>query len=550
MKSLYARLTYPVLLVLGAAVLSVILLSVVGIRAFISPDIRRITTDLMTSKSNEVDYWLQSRVSEISELALQMGLENGSDEEIHMALPTLKEYQSRHSDVYESMGIVSLRAVSHVTTGDVFDVSGREYYRALVEDGVAVYASDIIISRANEASVFLILTQIRNSKDVVTGYFSSAVSVSYLEEIVSRANIYDFPVRLYNNRTGNTLVKSGFEEEQQELSANFIATVASYPDWTVEMLVPDSFLNRQVNITVALTVVCGGLILLFAIFLNRRHARRLTEPIKSLENHMQAMERGEFIEIAPDTHAKELNSLGISYNRMLNTMKALLAQVKEEQQQKRDAEYRALCAQIKPHFLYNTLETIQAMVVEEEYAQAESAIGDLADFFRTTMLTGDAMVPLEDELLHLMSYLKIQKLRYEDRFTFDIETGDVDVNTPVMKFTLQPLIENAINHGIRMMEGKGVIAVRLKDEGHSYIMEVRNTVGAVDRERIHRVNEGLLKGERAQSESHGIFNVNRRLKLEFGEAYGVTLTEGNGWIVARVRHPKLPAGGYIQEKEA
>ncbi|QQO09412.1 histidine kinase [Breznakiella homolactica] len=544
MKSLYARLTYPVIILLGVAVLSVIAVSVINIRWFIAPDIRRITTDLMDSKSNEINYWLDSRITEITRLAGEIPLETGGPEEVAAAVAQLELFRERNSEVYESMGIVSLDAFSHVTTGDIFDVRNRDYYIALQREETDLVISDIIVSRANGASVLLILKKIYNSRGAITGYLSSAVESGYLREIVSRANIRDFPVRLVNRETRRTLIASDLTGSPGEERGHtlFSAPIRSYPLWIVEMLVPDSFLDRRINTTILLIVLLGAAVLGMAITLNRRSTAKLVAPIASLEDHMQRLAQGIFIPIQPDTSCAEIHSLGHSYNSMLDNMQTLIRQVRDEQQQKRRAEYRALCAQIKPHFLYNILETIQSMAIEGDYGKVESAIGGLARFFRTGLATLESFIPLADELSHLESYLEIQQLRYEGRFSFTLDAEGVPMNQRIMKFSLQPLVENAINHGIRSMERGGTIRAVIRNAGGVCEIRIENNYLELDAAKIEEVNRRLGAGETGGPHGHGIFNLNERLRLEFGSDSGVALFAGDGIVIARVRFPVISGG--------
>lgn len=226
---------------------------------------------------------------------------------------------------------------------------------------------------------------------------------------------------------------------------------------------------------------------------------------------------------------------------MIHNIETLINKLEYEERLKKEAEYKALYSQIKPHFLYNTLETIQAMAIEKDDEDVETAIGDLATLFRIGLSSDKTFINIEDELKHLESYVNIQLLRYKSKFIYTIDEGDIKRGSKFMKFTLQPLVENAIYHGIKLMEKPGFISVKIDISEDRYVIRVINSCENVDTEKINQVNY-LLESrfeEENGGDGYGLYNVNQRLKLNFGKEYGVKLVTGENQVTAIVTHPIL-----------
>lgn len=174
---------------------------------------------------------------------------------------------------------------------------------------------------------------------------------------------------------------------------------------------------------------------------------------------MRQAETGDFSIRFSENRQDEIGQLGQSFNRMIEEISNLIDQVYHEQQRKRETELRVLQEQIKPHFLYNTLDTIQWMAQEHGAQDIVDMVSALTQLFRVGLSKGQEMIPLREELRHVESYLFIQKVRYEDKFDYTISINPGIDQLRVLKVILQPLVENAIYHGIKERRGKGHILV-------------------------------------------------------------------------------------------
>lgn len=544
MRSLYSKIIIPITTLISISLISIMIFSVMNINMFISPDIKKTTMDLIESKSNEISYWLNMRISEMKQLAGEIKEDDITKDNIEEYIMKLKEYQESNSDNYESFGLVTTNGLKYLTSGEVIEVGNREYFKKISEGSEEFIVSDPIISKANNKKIILIVMKLQNNSGQIKGYLSGAVSIDYLQQVVDGANIYNFPLKLYNRDTREILVSTiatDIEYEGEKKFTHFEAPIKDSLNWEIMMLVPNSFISRKLDVTGYIILSFGILILLTTIYILNKYVKSIVRPIENLKVQMSLVENGKLNPMEPDTKSKELNSLGNSYNAMIHNIETLINKLEYEERLKKEAEYKALYSQIKPHFLYNTLETIQAMAIEKDDEDVETAIGDLATLFRIGLSSDKTFINIEDELKHLESYVNIQLLRYKSKFTYTIDEGEIKRGSKFMKFTLQPLVENAIYHGIKLMEKPGFISVKIDISEDRYVIRVINSCENVDTEKINQVNY-LLESrfeEENGGDGYGLYNVNQRLKLNFGKEYGVKLVTGENQVTAIVTHPIL-----------
>ena len=290
-------------------------------------------------------------------------------------------------------------------------------------------------------------------------------------------------------------------------------------------------------VLLACVLIAAATVLLYARIVNR--------PVNRLVRAMQAFERAaETYTYTPGNEpVTELQTLSDSFAHMVGMVQELMARIKAEELSLRKTELKALQAQINPHFLYNTLDSIQWMCEQGKNEDAIKMISALARLFRISISRGHELIPIRDELRHAESYLIIQSYRYRDRFTYRFEADEGLLDYLCNKITIQPLIENAIYHGIGNMPDDGSITVRVKADGAAenpadadILIEVEdNGVGMTAAQ-----CEAILQKERSDSRGIGIKNVNDRLKIFFGERYGITIrSELDAGTCVTVRLPRV-----------
>ena len=268
-------------------------------------------------------------------------------------------------------------------------------------------------------------------------------------------------------------------------------------------------LKRQLSDLIALT---GVLLFLALTLIAVVHTRRLTTPIARLAGSMEDIESLKELAVLAG-EVSETRVLTESYNRMIDKIKRLMAELEHKQRALRQTEIEALTHQINPHFLYNTLDTIVWLAEFKDNEKIIALTKSLAKFFRLSLAEGKAVVTLGDEAEHVRQYLFIQQERYGDRLTYSIDIPDVLKDCDVPKIILQPIVENSIDHGIKPMDGVGKIGITARQQGEDLLVTVRdNGVGfAPDTPR------GV-----------GLKNVEKRIKLYYGGDAGLDISSSPG----------------------
>ena len=198
-------------------------------------------------------------------------------------------------------------------------------------------------------------------------------------------------------------------------------------------------------------------------------------------------------------------------------------QVTREQKLLRKAEFELLQAQINPHFLYNTLDAIVWSAEAGNQKQVVKMVGSLSDFFRSSLNKGKELVSIREELPHVRSYLEIQQIRYQDILSYDIDVPEELYDNEIPKITVQPVVENALYHGIKNRRGGGKILVTGTVADKDYCIIVSDDGMGMDKERLEDIREELSGNSKGNGKIYGLYNVNERIKLFYGEEYGISI---------------------------
>jgi two-component system sensor histidine kinase YesM len=234
---------------------------------------------------------------------------------------------------------------------------------------------------------------------------------------------------------------------------------------------------------------------------------------------------------------------------MVDQLNALIAQSKQEQASLRKAELALLQAQINPHFLYNTLDTIIWLIETEQYEQAENMVTNLSAFFRTSLSQGRDIITLSEEENHIRSYMEIQQIRYRDILQYKIDISPEIGIYKLPKLTLQPLVENALYHGIKCKRSPGSILVKGRPSGSDILLAVTDDGPGISARELEALRASLHGSGRL---GFGLATVHERIRLLFGEPYGLTIDsrEGAGTTVTvRIPQNTSIAGSLEQEAE-
>ena len=293
-------------------------------------------------------------------------------------------------------------------------------------------------------------------------------------------------------------------------------------------------------------LISGMAVLLIATLgILMRRSFRLTDgiiqPVNIMLDKVKKVGRGKFDMIPIEAEIEEIEELDEGINKMARKISALLENVRQEKEMQHLTELQLIQAQVNPHFLYNTLDTIVWLIEGGMTDDAVEMISSLSIFFRTSLSKGNDIIPLSEEERHTLSYLEIQQYRYRDILEFEINIPKELSGIPVPKLSIQPLAENALYHGIKNRRGKGKILIEGREEEDALVLTVCDNGQGMTPERLHEVQEAIRTGERA---GFGLAAVAERIALYYGPGYGMKIfsEEGKGTTV------EIRLGKNIQPK--
>ena len=290
--------------------------------------------------------------------------------------------------------------------------------------------------------------------------------------------------------------------------------------WTVVGVAYTAELLKNNVQTARIYMISAVLILLVALGLAFVLSNELTKPIKALSESMREVEKGNFDNVMLEICGKnEIARLSANFNIMTAEIKNLMEQNVEEQRQKRKSELKALQAQINPHFLYNTLDSIIWMAEWGKNKEVVLMTSSLAKLLRQSISNQNELVSAAEEVEYTRSYLIIQKMRYKDKLEYHIQVEPEVAKRMVPKLVLQPLVENAIYHGIKYKEGKGTVSVRCFKKNQEIILEITDDGIGMTQEQLAKIFEERETDTRKRGV--GVLNVHERIQLYYGREYGL-----------------------------
>jgi Predicted signal transduction protein with a C-terminal ATPase domain len=387
--------------------------------------------------------------------------------------------------------------------------------------------------------------ELTNNKKITSGVLLVDINFGGIEQICKSVNVGKSGYVYLIDREGeiiyhprqqliySNLIEENNKQEAEYEDGNHIETfqgedrvvtikTVGYTGWKIVGVTPMSDITsdyKQMSLF-AIFIMFFGIFIL--VFLNMFVSSRIANPIKALENSVKKLENGVKDVDISISGSYEIQHLGKAIRSMVNQMHILMDNIVEEQESKRKSELNALQAQINPHFLYNTLDSIVWMIENENYEGAIIMVTALARLFRISLSKGKNIITVRDEIEHARNYLTIQNIRYKNKFTYDIQVDEKTLNFASIKLIIQPLIENAIYHGMEFMGGDGEILVKtyIKDND-LYIDVIDNGLGM-----LQEVADTLLTSEskvEKKGSGIGLKNVHERIQIYFGKNYGLKI---------------------------
>lgn len=295
-------------------------------------------------------------------------------------------------------------------------------------------------------------------------------------------------------------------------------------------------------------IILTLLALVVAFLISKRIVSQTAKPIRELTEHMQEIELGKLgVEIDTQSDTEEIQCLTASFKEMVYKIEGLIEQVEDNQKKLRKSELKVLQSQINPHFLYNSLDTIIWLGERGECEKVVQMTAALARYFRLSLSKGKEVITIYEEVEHVKHYLQIQKIRYASKLAYTIEVSPNIFDEMIVKIVLQPLVENALYHGIKDLEEGGYIRVLGFREGNNIILEVYDNGKGMSREQI----KNILKAPSSTSITKGgvaIKNVHERIQVYFGQDYGLSYESEYGkWTKVRITIPVIETGEWDEK---
>ncbi len=410
--------------------------------------------------------------------------------------------ESPYADAYERMAADSAQSA--------WTLGARSGSRAAGQPGGAMVYLRRIIHRT------------RLFEDV--GYLAWQIDPAALNALLVDSAPTDHSAMRAISADGMELAASGALPKDMEGGLTLAAELPGHPGWQLICFIPAEDLYNPAREVFELFAPVIGVVLVVALLLSIGLSKGLTGRLTRLVAIMRGSDAGaEQIELADVRYGDEIGELQIAYNQMMQRNRRLIDQLYRVELLKREAELKALQAHINPHFLYNTLNTIHWMALEEGAPRVSGAVALLASYYRMSLKTAGHRIPLGEELEHARMYLEIQKYRLGGALDYAIDADPALHACPAVKLMLQPLVENAILHGIQhTQEQAGHIWVTARREGDTVRITVEDDgCGFAD-------NPALYIAGDTDVPHFGIRNTDQRIKLAFGEAYGLAYAPRDG----------------------
>ncbi|KAA1191246.1 sensor histidine kinase [Paenibacillus sp. B2(2019)] len=313
-------------------------------------------------------------------------------------------------------------------------------------------------------------------------------------------------------------------------------------DWYLAAITPMNLISSESISIRNIAIILSTVSLLSAILFDRYFVRRLVYSINSAVNGMKRVKQGIFTPITTRYRANDESDFLIDgFNRMSTQINELIVQVQTEQGRKKEAEMKALMAQINPHFIYNSLESINSMAVLQGNKDISKMVISLGKLLRISISQNQELIPLQMEFEHVRHYLDIQKFRFEDKFSYIINLPEGLRTFMTQKLIVQPIVENALYHAIEPMEDPGIIEITAYEMGTDMIIIVKDNGPGFDLAKMMNLWDNEGGGQKKYSDSGvGLKNVHERLNIRFGSPYGLLVCSSPGFgSTIRIRIPKI-----------
>lgn len=498
------------------------------------------------TKAQEVNQWIEKRIVEYRTLAVIPAMRSMDTRLITPIIDQVTNSYRLNDQTMETFSFIGKNGFCWINAEATENLIRYDEYTSIYENDKEFLIGSPVVNKENRRVVvfYYALSGYSGKKESL---IASAVPLVRIEEIVNTIQLYQSKTWImdlnheiittnkdYLNQrwidteyldtidistiTTSTILHVKGKNGSAKL---IISPISSYPDWVLMTLVEDAAINQSIQTIIQGTIIILVFLLFLIFLLGRYLSYSVLRPIKKLQFCMHQAQNGNLKAYYPvNLNQDEINELGIAYNQMINTLSDSFDQIVKEQEQKRAAELKTLQEQIKPHFLYNTLDNIRWMAKRHGDDVVSEAIKTLSSYFRLSLSNGNEFITLKQEFLHTHYYLDIQKMRYKDKFSFMIHLDESLDSYPITKIILQPLVENAINHGIKNSLKNGLVQITGNSDEEWIILKVEDNGCGMSSDQLKEIKDSLLT-----SNTHhvGLKNVYDRLKNTYFNQFDMIL---------------------------
>ena len=545
--------------------------------------IREENQTMISQVNRSVDSYLRT-IMKLSDSLYYGVIKNAdlSDETVNSEFNLLygnnRDYISNIALLSKEGELIEAVPAARLKTG--FDVTGEEWFQNTLErtDNLhftTPHVQYIFDNNENQYRWVITLTravEITNGTSTDQGVLLLDISYASLQQLLDNVTLGNHGYLYMLSSDGELiyhpqmqLIDAGLAHENIEAASgyrdgnyqercdgelrNITVKSVGYTGWKLVGVTPEmGFSLNNVKSKLFIVFVLAFVLFVLAI-INAYISNRITTPIHELEKSVGELEAGRLDTAVYQGGSYEIRHLGRSIGDMARQIQKLMDDIVAEHESKRKSEFDTLQSQINPHFLYNTLDIIVWMIENEQKSEAVKVVTALARFFRISLSKGKSIITVRDELEHVRNYLMIQQMRFKNKFTYRIESEPDTLNLASLKLMLQPLVENAIYHGMEFMDGDGEILVTAYLENGDLWFTIEDNGLGMTEEQVKNLLTEKAHASSGRGSGIGVKNVNERIRLYFGEEYGLAIeSEPDEGTAIRIH---LPAISYkeILEKE-
>lgn len=380
-----------------------------------------------------------------------------------------------------------------------------------------------------ESNVYSMIFEVKRTIEIITEQTGQENSLSLIVAGRTMQTLENYVDHIHENIVAQVPV---VENEEVLVEVRDVATLVDsmLNEYIAQEIASTARMSLSLWFVIIATAIAEVLIVLAAWWFSNKYVKStadfVRQPIESLEEVTGMLAEGTLDARLTDTNVSELRNLTMQVNTMADRLEDMMEKSNQDAKKLRKAELRTLQAQINPHFLYNTLDAIVWKAEAGEKDEVIQLTSALSNFFRISLSSGADWIPISQEKKHIEGYLRIQQTRYRDILRYEIDIPDEIGDRYILKLLLQPLVENAIYHGIKIKRGGGLIRVTGKMENNVLTFSVKDTGLGMTKEQLCDLSERMKKGQPTVSEGGGGFglvNVNMRIRLYYNQQEGLEI---------------------------